>query len=337
MIADQPAIYTLEPTGWTGGRVYLRMIHAAARDIAPVVTLPDLKRSYQRRRWRKLRHLTALVPHIRTLRAARGVFVWDDLSLLWFTAAMRRRTIFVFHHHDQLHYDSAPVEPLLWRALFAALGECAAVVCVSPHWAEQLAAHGVPAQVIYNAFDMPIFDAIRAEDRQELRHRFELPTDRTLVYVGKAVHGKGIDRAQTLLAKHPDLYLVSTGNNTIGATTHHTGWLPYVDHLRAIRACDVGLFLSTLREGWSRCAAEAILLDLPCLTSDIAGLGDLARLTNQPVADPTGASLTNSAPGVPTRSAETAPGTPTSGCVRHRVLHRRLAPPPAHHPGQCRQ
>lgn len=213
------------------------------------------------------------------------MFVWDDLSLLWFTPAMRRRTIFVFHHHDPLHYDSAPVEPLLWRALFAALRECAAVVCVSPYWAGQLAARGIPAQVIYNAFDLTMLHAVRAEHRHGLRYRFGLPTDRRLVYVGKAVHGKGIEHAQTLLAAHPELGLVSTGNNTIGARTHHTGWLPHLDHLRVIRACDVGLFLSTLREGWSRCAAEAILLDLPCLTSGIVGLGDLARLTGQPDAD----------------------------------------------------
>jgi len=282
---DVMTVYSLEPTGWTGGRIYLRMIHDAIRDTARVVTLPDLKRGYRRRRWRKLRHLAALAPRIRKLRDARGVFVWDDLSLLCFTPAMRRRTIFVFHHHDPLHYDSAPIEPLLWRALFAALRECAAVVCVSPYWARQLTARGIPARVIYNAFDLPTLDTIRAESRDDLRHRFGLPNDRTLVYVGKAVHGKGIEHAQAALAEHPDLYLVSTGNNTIGARTHHTGWLPYLDHLRVIRACDVGLFLSTLHEGWSRCAAEAILLDLPCVTSGIAGLGDLAQLTGQPIAD----------------------------------------------------
>lgn len=285
LTTDLPTVYSLEPTGWTGGRIYLRMIHEALDDEARIVTLPDLKRGYRRRRWRKLRHLASLAPHIRGLRHTRGLFVWDDLSLLWFTPEMRRRTIFVFHHHDPLHYDSAPVEPLLWRALFAALRECAAVVCVSPYWAAQLAAHGIAARVVYNAFDVATLDAIRAEDRVGLRQRFGLPTDRTLVYVGKAVHGKGIEQAQTLLAEHPDLYLVSTGNNTIAAHTHHTGWLPYPDHLRVIRACDVGLFLSSLREGWSRCAAEAILLDLPCLTSGIAGLGDLGHLTGQPVAD----------------------------------------------------
>jgi glycosyltransferase involved in cell wall biosynthesis len=283
--AHEATVYSLEPTGWTGGRIYLRMIHDAIRDMARVVTLPDLKRGYRRRRWRKLRHLAALTPHVRRLQEAPGVFVWDDLSLLCFTPAMRRRTIFVFHHHDPLHYDSAPIEPLLWRALFTALRQCAAVVCVSPYWAEQLRAHGIPAHVIYNAFDLPTIDAARTENRDDLRRRFALPHDRTLVYVGKAVHGKGIEHAQAALVEHPDLCLVSTGNNTIGARTHHTGWLPYLDHLRVIRACDVGLFLSTLHEGWSRCAAEAILLDLPCVTSGIAGLGDLGRLTGQPIAE----------------------------------------------------
>lgn len=286
MTVDAVTVYSLEPTGWTGGRIYLRMIHDALRGMARVVTLPDLKRGYRRRRWRKLRHLAALTPRVRKLRDARGVFVWDDLSVLCFTPAMRRRTIFIFHHHDPLHYDSAPIEPLLWRALFAVLRECAAVVCVSPYWAGQLAARGVPAQVIYNAFDVPTLDTVRAEDPDDLRRQFGLRTDRTLVYVGKAVHGKGIEQAQSTLARHPDLCLVSTGNNTIGARTHHTGWLPYLDHLRVIRACDVGLFLSTLHEGWSRCAAEAILLDLPCVTSGIAGLGDLGRLTGQPFAEP---------------------------------------------------
>jgi hypothetical protein len=139
--------------------------------------------------------------------------------------------------------------------------------------------------VIYNSFDLPTLNAVRAEDRQALRPKFGLPADRMLVYVGKAVHGKGIEQAQRLLSGRRDLCLVSTGSNTISAHTRHLGWLSYRDHLRVIRACDVGLFLSTLHEGWSRCAAEAILLDLPCVTSGIAGLGDLGRLTGQPVAD----------------------------------------------------
>mgnify|MGYP000706826329 CR=1 FL=1 len=54
-------VYTLEPTGWTGGRAYMRMIHTALDGRWDIRTIPDHKRSYNRRRWRKLRHLAALV------------------------------------------------------------------------------------------------------------------------------------------------------------------------------------------------------------------------------------------------------------------------------------
>lgn len=37
-----------------------------------------------------------------------------------------------------------------------------------------------------------------------------------------------------------------------------------------------------MREDCSRCAAEALLLGLPCFIRPVAGLGDLAALTGQP-------------------------------------------------------
>jgi hypothetical protein len=40
-----------------------------------------------------------------------------------------------------------------------------------------------------------------------------------------------------------------------------------------------------MREGWSRIAAQAILLGLPCILADHAGPGDLRRLTQQRVPD----------------------------------------------------
>ncbi|MGH3564893.1 MAG: glycosyltransferase [Pseudonocardia sp.] len=187
MIPPPVTVHSLEPTGYTGGRIYLRMVHAALQDVATLHTLPDPKRSYRHRRWRKLRHLAALTPRVRALRHAEGVFVWDDLSVLLFTADMRRRTVFVLHHHDRLHYDSQPVEPLLWKALPAALRECAAVVCVSPYWARRRARHGIRAQVVHNTYDTDVLAAVRAEDRDALRCRFALPDDRLLVYVGKPV------------------------------------------------------------------------------------------------------------------------------------------------------
>jgi glycosyltransferase involved in cell wall biosynthesis len=281
----KPVVHSLEPAGRTGGRAYLRMLQDVTADAYEWRTVPDYKRAYRTRRWRKLRHMARLAPTVRALRDAPGTFVWDDLSLLLFTPSMRARTIFVFHHYEPLQHDSAPVEAQLWHRLFAVLPQCAAVVCVAPYWASFLRERGVPrVKVIYNAFDLTEFDHARTLDRQACRDEFGLSPETIAVYAGKAVHWKGTDTVVAALSGDPRLHVLTTGSNTIGFTgTHHD--LPRDRYLRLLRACDLGVFAPQMREGWSRCAAEALLMGMPCLIRPIAGLGDLARVTGQPAPD----------------------------------------------------
>ncbi|GHJ27390.1 hypothetical protein TPA0910_18230 [Streptomyces hygroscopicus subsp. sporocinereus] len=277
--------HSLNPVGRTGGRAYLRMLHDVTADQVEWHTAPDYKRTYRTRRWRKLRHLARLAPTIHALKHRPGLFVWDDLSLLLFTPHMRARTIFIFHHYEPLQHDSAPVEAMLWQRLFAVLPQCGAVVCVSPYWAEFLRDRGVPdVQVIYNAFDLPEIDHARALDRQACRTEFGLASEAIAVYVGKAVHWKGTECVTAALRADPRLKVITTGSNTIDSATAHYD-LPRAPYLRLLRACDVGVFAPQMQEGWSRCAAEALLLGLPSLIRPIAGLGDLAHLTEQPAPD----------------------------------------------------
>ncbi|MEV7287034.1 glycosyltransferase [Streptomyces sp. NPDC093252] len=278
-------VHSMEPVGRTGGRVYLRMLHEAMADDVEWRTVPDHKRTYRTRRWRKLRHLARLAPTLRALEDTTGTFVWDDLSLLLFTPRMRARTVFVFHHYEPLQHDSAPIEAMLWDRLFRALPECAAVVCVAPYWADFLRARGVHnVQVIYNAFDATEIERARGFDRAECRAEFGLPEDVIAVYAGKAVHWKGTEEVFAALNGTPGLRVITSGSNTIGFAGAHydVEWNRY---LRLLRACDVGVFLPRMREGWSRCAAEALLLGLPCVIRPLAGLGDLAALTGQPPPD----------------------------------------------------
>ncbi|MFI6626474.1 glycosyltransferase [Streptomyces sp. NPDC050528] len=276
----------MSPQGRTGGRVYLRMIHEALADRIDWRTVPDYKRTYAVRRGRKLRHLARLAPHIRALRAEPGMFLWDDLSVLWFTPEMRARTVFVFHHYEPLQFDSWPLEPLLWQRLFSVLAQCRSVVCVAPYWAAFLRDRGVDnAEVIHNAFDLVEIDKVRAMDREECKARLGLPQDGISVYAGKAVHWKGIDTVAAAIRDVPGLHLVTTGSNTVGSPGRHFD-LPRPQYLQLLRACDVGVFIPRMKEGWSRCAAEALLLGMPCLIDPIAGLGDLADLTGQPSPDP---------------------------------------------------
>ena len=280
---NMPEVATLEPTGNTGGRAYLRMVHESLSDSCTLQTVRDYKRGYRMRRWRKVRHLGRMIPVIRLhrMQSRRTVFVWDDISLLLFSDAMLSRTVFILHHVEPRQFDSNPIEPWLWRRLLGRLRSCRAVVCVSPFWQRFLAQHGVNARVIYNAFDMPQMNDVSGLDRDELRTDFELPRDKIVVYLGKAVHWKGVDRMFDILSTEPDIHLVTTGSRTVPVATDHR-FLPYDDYLRLMRACDVGVFAPSLREGWSRCAAEAVLVGLPCLMTRSAGLGDLARLTGQP-------------------------------------------------------
>ncbi|MET9153199.1 glycosyltransferase [Streptomyces griseoflavus] len=278
-------VYSMEPVGRTGGRVYLRMLHEATADDVEWRTVPDHKRTYRVRRWRKLRHLARLAPTIRALDSTTGTFMWDDLSLLLFTPEMRARTVFLLHHYEPMQHDSAPVEAMLWERLFRVLPQCAAVVCVAPYWADFLQARGVRnVRVIYNAFDMTEVERARGFDRTECRAEFGLSPDMVGVYAGKAVHWKGTEEVSAALASTPGLRVITSGSNTIGFNGAHYD-VERERYLRLLCACDVGVFLPQMREGWSRCAAEALLLGLPCLIRPVAGLGDLAALTGQPAPD----------------------------------------------------
>ncbi|MEU9744486.1 glycosyltransferase [Streptomyces niveus] len=278
-------VHSLEPVGRTGGRVYLRMLHDATSEHVEWHTVPDHKRTYRVRRWRKLRHLARLAPTVRALEGAAGTFVWDDLSLLLFTPEMRARTVFILHHYELLQHDSKPFEAMLWEKLFRVLPQCAAVVCVSPYWADFLQTRGVPdVRVIYNAFDMAEVERARRLDRATCRAEFDLHPNTLAVYAGKAVHWKGTEQVARALTGAHGIRLITSGSNTIGFGGAHYD-VPREQYLRLLRACDVGVFAPRMKEGWSRCAAEALLLGMPCLIRPVAGLGDLADLTGQPALD----------------------------------------------------
>jgi glycosyltransferase involved in cell wall biosynthesis len=275
------AVLSLVPYGGTGGRAYLRMVHEVLGGVHQIEAIPDFKRGYRVRRGRKIRHLAQIAPRIRANRRHPGVFLWDDISVILFDHQMLARTIFVLHHIEPRQFDSQPIEPWLWRRLLDQLRLCRAVVCVSPFWQRFLALHDIKARLIYNAFNVGELERVRQLEPVLLRRDLRLPDDKILVYLGKSVHWKGIERLATLLRDERDMHLISSGNQTIVADTDHRK-LDRDGYLHLLRACDVGVFAPELREGWSRCAAEALLTGMPCILKASAGLGDLARLTAQP-------------------------------------------------------
>lgn len=275
-------LISLEPVGRTGGRAYLRMVHEIASRVGRVELVPDFKRTYTTRYGRKMRHLSRMASVVTACRRKGSVYIWDDMSVLWFDDHMLARTVFILHHVEPLQFDSNPLEPWLWQRMFAVLNRCRAVVCVSPFWRRFLALKGIRSRIIFNSFDLAEIVQARLTDKLELRDRFRLPSGKTVVYLGKAVHWKGVERVAAVLGAESDLHLVTSGSRTVSVATDHRELYHYSDYLKLVRACDVGVFAPVLHEGWSRCAAESILVGLPCLMNSAAGLGDLARLTSQP-------------------------------------------------------
>ncbi|MEU9115190.1 glycosyltransferase [Streptomyces sp. NPDC048483] len=279
-----PVAHSYVPTGPTGGRAYLRMVQQATADLVRWNLLPDYKYQddFGEPRGRRVRHVTRIASDLAALRDAPGIFVWDDLSLVHFTPQMLSRTIFILHHYEPLEQDFPEAEEALWQQLFALIPQCAAVVCVAPYWARFLQGRGVTGTtVIYNSFDLEEIHQARALDRDICRAEFGFGPEQLAVYGGRAGYRKGTETVARLLAGAPDLRLVTTGRQLVEtADSHHN--LPRDAFLRLLRVCDVGVFMPVMHEGWSRCAAEALLMDMPCLLRPRAGLGDLAALTGQP-------------------------------------------------------
>jgi glycosyltransferase involved in cell wall biosynthesis len=276
-------LYTLKVHGTKGGRDYLRMVREVIPKDINVHEILDFKRYYSMRKWSKVRHLIEIVKHI-PYKHSQAFFLWDDLSLITFSREMLEKTIFIIHHYDPITFDSSFIESWMWEKLFKALQHCYAVVCVSQFWANFLKERGIQPHrihIIYNSFDMDIINEVNKSHKDQLKESFNLPMDKINVYLGKAERFKGVEAIYKLLREHTDLNLVTSGNNELNLPVSNYDYLDYFDYLKLIRSCDIGIFNSEVKEGWTRCAAEAILLQLPCLLKPIAGLENLADFAFQ--------------------------------------------------------
>lgn len=274
-------IYSVTPTGTTGGRQYLRLVQNILEKNHNLHLIPDFKRVFNTRRWRKIKHLFRIIWRLPFFKK-NCVFLWDDISIILFTKKMITNTIFIFHHYDPKQSDSAPIEHYLYNMMFKKIKHCKQIICVSPHWQKFLKEKGLQSKIIYNSFDTLTINKIKKTDSRITKEKYKIPNNKINVYLGKGSHWKGSDEIYDKLKNIQKLNLIITGDNTLKIPINFYNPKSYEEYLKIIKACDLAIFNSTLLEGWSRVAAETILLEVPCYIKPIAGLGDLAKLTNQP-------------------------------------------------------
>lgn len=285
-------LYTLNPQGYSsgnnpfnflrGGRAYLKMVIESIPESFSTIKLTDYKRFHSSPRWSKARHFVQILKDI-PFNDNNGYFLWDDLSVIAFSKEMLSRTIYIIHDYDPLTFDSGIIELFMFKRLFQVLRYCHTVVCVSPYWKQFLAQKGINSHIIYNSIDLELIDSINELDKEALKNEFGLPKDKINVYIGNSQKKlKGVEALQRLLSQYEDLYLFTTGKSNLSLKTNNYFLQTYQDYLKIIRSCDIAVFNSEVKEGWTRSAAEAILLQIPCLINPNAGLGDLALAAHQP-------------------------------------------------------
>ncbi len=155
------------------------------------------------------------------------------------------------------------------------LRELDLVVSVSEYWADYFKEIGCKkVKVIYNAFNLDEFNISEEEIIPFLKEN-NIRGDRPLIHIGYANSTKGVIEVYNAL-KDEDYTLVMTGPlNKSPDLPVRCLFLNRYDYLCLLKACDVVVTMSKVREGWSRIAHEAMLCRTPVVGSGSGGMREL--------------------------------------------------------------
>lgn len=149
------------------------------------------------------------------------------------------------------------------------------VITVSKYWEQRLQSLGCQnTKVIYNSFDLTEFQ-FSATEIAEFKQKYQLNSDKPLIYIGNAKANKGVIEAYKALGNEK-FYLIMSGpkDHKLSLPVHHLD-LKRKDYLRLLKACDLVLTMSTMMEGWNRTAHEAMLCQTPVIGTGIGGMKEL--------------------------------------------------------------
>ena len=164
------------------------------------------------------------------------------------------------------------------------LRELDLVVAVSKYWADYFNEIGCRnVKVIYNAFDKAEFDISKEEINNFLKEN-DIDKERPLIHVGYAQDNKGCLEVYNAL-KNENYTLVMSGRplNQTPDLPIRSFYLNRYDYLRLLKACDIVITMSKIREGWCRIAHEAMLCQTPVIGSGSGGMSELLEAGGQKI------------------------------------------------------
>ncbi len=191
-----------------------------------------------------------------------------------------RKTIFAFFHMIDDESKLGPKQHWLRRKFIEKLKYARKVITIAPYWHNILSAKGIESEIIYCCYNEKAINIVRNKVRDELRNNFDFSDKTSYVYLGQCVPEKGIEEVVNCV-KLDNVEFVTSGFRQLNVPTKHF-FLDEEKYYELMRACDIGIFNSTLPEGWNINAMECVLTGTPALIKNHCGMGDLLRISGQP-------------------------------------------------------
>jgi glycosyltransferase involved in cell wall biosynthesis len=212
--------------------------------------------------------------HIKRHRADADLIIKDAFMISWGNKTALPQIGMIHHLPDEIRNNS-PKYRWHFRRLEKQLKQLDYVITVSKYWEQRLQSLGCQnTKVIYNSFDLTEFQ-FSATEIAEFKEKYQLNSDKPLIYIGNAKANKGVIEAYKALDTEK-YHLIMSGpkDHKLSLPVHHLD-LKRKDYLRLLKACDLVLTMSTMMEGWNRTAHEAMLCQIPVIGTGIGGMKEL--------------------------------------------------------------
>lgn len=199
------------------------------------------------------------------------IYFLDRRTMFLVRRRANAKYIGLVHHHDAREDHGILRRAMIVLSTRVGIRKVDLLVTVSKYWKQRFAELGAKnVEVVYNPFDVDAIDAIEPGD---FLARYDIPTDKPIIYIGIDSPDKGaVDVYEAL--KDEGYLLITSGAKRTNIDTLNLD-LPYEDYLRLLAAATLSINLSKIPEGWSRVTHESMLMRTPVIGSGVAGMREL--------------------------------------------------------------
>jgi glycosyltransferase involved in cell wall biosynthesis len=193
-----------------------------------------------------------------------------------------KKRVLIFHHFDESEFENLFWYKYLNKSFFSSLKNFDCIVVVADYWKKFLEQYVTSEKlvIIQNSFDVEEIEKNKlAFDRESFLKKYNIPSDKIIVYAGNALKIKGFEKVIKLLPRNR-FFVITSGNKDVDIDHLHLN-LSFKEYIHLLCASDITVLLSGFKEGWNRIAHESILCGTPVIGTNVGGMGELLKNTNQ--------------------------------------------------------